>query len=356
MQLRASLGTLVHLGIKKIRMDVPLNTGYFLVGRGCRGRCHFCVQSFEAHGRKDKLSRIIWHWIDVDSLKDHREKLGTLERICFQCLDYPGLQRELTSLIGYFRNEIGYCGSLSASLNPFSLEELVELRRAGLDNVSIPLDVPTGTLYQMIKGKRTGEEMSTESLNEVQGLRHEINSFEQAIQLLEGSVSVFGEGKVTTHLIVGLGENDREMIERLHWLGKRKINVGLFAFTPLAGTPMHDRVPPTIGRYRAIQLSYYLLAVKELAMNIFNFGPEGQLVGYDEGNLPEGVRREINGKDFFGGVCFRTTGCPDCSRPYYNEKPGRTPYNYPRALSPKEIKDARAAIWNYFANGTDASK
>ena len=36
------------------------------------------------------------------------------------------------------------------------------------------------------------------------------------------------------------------------------------------------------------------------------------------------------------GQAFQTSGCPGCNRPYYNERPGRTMFNYPRPLTPEE--------------------
>ena len=39
---------------------------------------------------------------------------------------------------------------------------------------------------------------------------------------------------------------------------------------------------------------------------------------------------------------FRTSGCPGCNRPYYNERPGQIPYNYPRPPTPAELADAVA--------------
>jgi len=32
-----------------------------------------------------------------------------------------------------------------------------------------------------------------------------------------------------------------------------------------------------------------------------------------------------------------TSGCPNCNRPYYNEKPSGPIYNYPRPLKKEEI-------------------
>jgi biotin synthase-related radical SAM superfamily protein len=40
------------------------------------------------------------------------------------------------------------------------------------------------------------------------------------------------------------------------------------------------------------------------------------------------------------GEAFRTSGCPDCNRPFYNEHPGGPLYNYPRPLTAEEAARA----------------
>jgi biotin synthase len=37
------------------------------------------------------------------------------------------------------------------------------------------------------------------------------------------------------------------------------------------------------------------------------------------------------------GKPFLTSGCPDCNRPFYNEKPSGPIYNYPRNIRHEEI-------------------
>ncbi len=44
------------------------------------------------------------------------------------------------------------------------------------------------------------------------------------------------------------------------------------------------------------------------------------------------------------GEAFRTSGCPDCNRPYYNERPGGPLYNYPRPLTASEARRELAAL------------
>jgi len=38
------------------------------------------------------------------------------------------------------------------------------------------------------------------------------------------------------------------------------------------------------------------------------------------------------------GEAFRTSGCPGCNRPYYNERPSGPFYNYPRGLTEEEAR------------------
>ena len=47
------------------------------------------------------------------------------------------------------------------------------------------------------------------------------------------------------------------------------------------------------------------------------------------------------------GIPFQTTGCPNCNRPFYNERPGKKLYNYPKILSSKEIDEIFKDIWDY---------
>ncbi|MEM2915121.1 MAG: radical SAM protein, partial [Candidatus Bathyarchaeia archaeon] len=44
------------------------------------------------------------------------------------------------------------------------------------------------------------------------------------------------------------------------------------------------------------------------------------------------------------GEPFKTSGCPGCNRPYYNERPGGPIYNYPRKPTSKEISEIEKQI------------
>jgi biotin synthase len=104
---------------------------------------------------------------------------------------------------------------------------------------------------------------------------------------------------------------------------------GLFAFTPVTGTVLAKREPPDIQRYRRIQVARYLMLNKVVRYDDMKFDENGLTShGVNEQTLACIVRT---------GKPFLTSGCPDCNRPYYNERPGGTMYNYPRKLTEDEI-------------------
>ena len=347
MRLRASFGTLVVLGIKNTRADFQLRTGYFLLGDGCRGGCGFCAQSRDSK-RSSRLSRISWPDIDFELLRNHKDYLLKLHRICIQCLDYPGLHVDLIRTITFFRKEMGFPGLLSASINPLPKGQLMVLKEKGLDNVSVPLDLPTEELHEKVKSKYDYQKPTSVLTSGTEESTKCGRSFKGVLKGLEDSLKIFGKGNVTTHLIVGMGENDKEIIGAFDQLDKRGITVGLFAFTPLPHTPMENKEPPSIGRYRGIQLASFLMDVKELPGDVFIFDGNGKLDGLKTEEVPREILTEISPDGrLFHGVCFRTSGCSGCTRPYYNEKPGQVPYNYPRSLSASEIEQGRAALMEY---------
>jgi biotin synthase len=58
----------------------------------------------------------------------------------------------------------------------------------------------------------------------------------------------------------------------------------------------------------------------------------------DEGRLTDfGVNRQTLIEILQTGEPFLTSGCPDCNRPYYNEKPSGPIYNYPRNLTEEDL-------------------
>ena len=187
-----------------------------------------------------------------------------------------------------------------------------ELKAAGTDRIGIAFDACTSELFDKIKGRK----------------RKSPYRWDGHLQAIETAQAVFGMGNVTTHLIVGLGESEHEAVEFLLDMYDRGLTVGLFAFTPIRGTELEDVSQPDLQVYRREQAVRYLLH-RNLIEN-------HQVIFTDEGKTRLDVDNDWLSNQLLSGDAFRTSGCPNCNRPYYNERPSGPMYNYPRRLSEEE--------------------
>ena len=149
---------------------------------------------------------------------------------------------------------------------------------------------------------------------------------------------VFGKGRTTTHLIIGLGETELEAVQLIQELIEQGITIGLFPFTPIAGTPLADQPHTSLSSYRRIQLAHYLISHGITNINQMNFSETSSEIdtfGIIEGQLDSIITT---------GQPFRTAGCPSCNRPFFTERPGGPIYNYPGILSPKDIQIIRKQL------------
>ncbi len=90
---------------------------------------------------------------------------------------------------------------------------------------------------------------------------------------------------------------------------------------------------PTLSSVVATAMHRYLIWSSESCATFgnFTFSATGQLLSFNLPRLPEILA---------DGVAFQTSGCPDCNRPFYNERPGGPMYNYPKALTSPQIEVA----------------
>ncbi|HVJ48226.1 radical SAM protein [Desulfitobacterium sp.] len=310
--IRCSLGTAKVLGLRKVKVDALPTTAYLLLGERCKFNCAFCAQARESGARADLLSRVSWpDYQDEEfsaSLKGLAAEEADFHRLCFQVVqDKEALQevKKWVSQVKTSRPELPVC----VSAGPRSIEEIGELIHLGAEHVSIALDAATPEIFAQMKD----------------------GSWDSRYLLLTEAAAHY-PGHLATHLIVGLGETEEEMLTRIQDLQDRGIIVALFAFTPVKGTRLEKVPQPKMEHYRRIQAGYYLVRKGLAQAENFRYA-EGKVVSY--GLALEQLKNALQ-----TGEAFRTSGCPDCNRPYFNETPGEELYNYPRPLLAGEIDKA----------------
>ncbi len=333
-KIRVSIGSASVLGLYGgARFKDPPTTCYLMtysagndpVGRRCLGNCGFCPQARDAESSLELLSRVTW---PVYHLKEVFTKLKYLspnkqfKRICVQTLNYTQNFEDLKYIITQIRRNNNT--PISIAIPPFTEEKLKELKRIGVERVGIALDASTQEIFDKIKGKG------------VDGPYR----WEHHFKTLENALNIFSEGKVSTHLIIGLGETSKDVAELIMRLSNMKITVGLFSFTPIKGTSLEKLSPPDLLRFRKIQLALYLIAKKNRTLNEITFNTRGDIIKFNLNKVE--LLQIIQESD-----AFLTTGCPGCNRPYYTSKPSGPIYNFPRKLTQEEMKIIYNSLLKY---------
>lgn len=318
MMIRCSIGTAKVLGLKKVRVDALPTTAYLMVGERCHFNCAFCAQARESSARADLLSRISWPKFQGESFLQglvHPDAQTVLQRICFQVVQDKAALEEAKEWVKSVKRKTNL--PICVSAGPRTLEEVKELLDLGIEHVSIALDAATPEIYNQSKD----------------------GSWVERLELLSASAEKF-PGRMTTHLIVGLGESEEEMVRCLQAMVDKGITVALFAFTPVKGTRMEGFKQPNMSHYRRIQVAHDVIRTCLARADDFQY-KDGQLTDFGI-SLDELQEKR-------GGEPFQTSGCTGCNRPYYNETPGEELYNYPKSLTSEEVENA----WAHVREGRD---
>jgi lipoyl synthase len=325
-QIRLSVGTAIVLCLIEGKLDAQPTTAYLMTYKTgkCSSNCSFCPQARGSHSNTELLSRVTWPnfpTANVLNALGASAKQGKIKRVCIQALNYPIVFTHLDALVKEIRKTLDI--PLSVSCQPLNTQNIELLAKAGVNRLGIALDAATETLFKQIKGSGAGGSYMWE------------NQFSQ----LNEALRVFGKGNVSTHVIVGLGETQKEALSIIQKCVDMGVLPALFAFTPVRGTAMENRSSPLLESYRRVQLASYIIVHNLSRFEDMRFNEKAELTGF-------GLNKEALMRLIEAGAPFLTSGCPDCNRPFYNEKPSGPLYNYPRKISPKEIEEIKKQVFD----------
>ncbi|MHA1614115.1 MAG: radical SAM protein, partial [Candidatus Thorarchaeota archaeon] len=243
-KVRLSIGTAVQLGLESGSRDPDFTTAFLMTYQEgkCEANCAFCPQARESSASSDRLSRISWPEFNLESIIGNWLPPGQFRRICVQTICYPDVVNDVVMIVGRLRQITKL--PISVAIHPVSKVDLKKLKDAGVSNIGIALDASTPDLFEKIKGEQRDSQYRWEKHN----------------QALQDALSIFGKGKVTTHLIVGLGESEFEAAKFILQMYQEGVTVGLFAFTNIRGTSLQDHPTPNLETYRRIQAVRHLVS------------------------------------------------------------------------------------------------
>lgn len=298
-KVRVSYGTAIVLGLVKARQDVAPTTAYLLWDRGCIGQCTFCHRA-NGNERSKKLARITWPEFE---LKDIANKLtgsnSPFKRVCLQTCFNPELESDLEQIVEQL---LSTGAIMSMTLSPTQSEFALKMLEKGVDHIGVGLDAACESTYSI----------------------HKKRNWQKDWPALKDLI-LKAQHKIEVHLIYGLGDSEEIFMKRIDKIVKLGGKVSLFALTPVNGGSQ-----PEMRSYRRVQTFRYLCENKNISISDCSFS-DGRLSGINVSKA--NLLALLN-----NGDAFRTSGCSDCNRPFYNESPGQEFYNFPRPLTSQEFE------------------
>lgn len=290
------------IGLVRAPVMAAPTTAYLMVGGRCSNDCGFCAQARSSEAGDTQLARVSWPQFPADEVvRALAGARSAFVRVCIQATGTPVSHSAVLRLLRRLQETVALPVDVSAL--PPSVAAMHELFAAGVDHLGFGVDAATPEVFARVKGE---------------GLER----YSEGIAVAASTYP----GRVAVHLIAGLGESERDMalaMQRYHDLGAV---VGLFALCPVPGTRMERLSPPDLGSYRRLQVARYLIAEGLGRADGFAYRHDGRIEGFG-GDVATHLA---------DGAAFRTSGCPGCNRPFYNERPSGPMYNYPRPLTADE--------------------
>ena len=337
---RISTAAAIELGLKPGRMMRGCHCGCINLLQsypgGCRANCTYCGLARERPGVAEESSfiRVSWplHATDLVAEKiAEKEARSTVGRVCIaQVQDYRAYPDLVDMTERVHRAAPAVPISALVSATTLNEKRLLRIQEAGADIIGVGLDAASEDLFHETRGK---------------GARGP-HSWDYHWKIVRAARRIFGPHKVNCHLIVGLGESDRDLVELFYQLKSEAIAAYLFSFNSEPGTVMQDVPRAPIRRLRRIQLVKYLIEKQDLPSEAVGFDEHGNLVRIeDRGHGSIDIDTAVE-----GGVPFMTNGCPDrdgklaCNRPFGSYRPGEEFRDYPFPPQQKDLSEIRGQL------------
>ena len=305
---------------------------------GCRANCAYCGLARHREAERDyadrNFIRVDWPAVPMDEIVDIVARdpgSSPFHRMCISMITHPRSDEDTVTVLKKWTSRIDPADiPVSILSNPTTMTrtDVERLRDLGADIFTVALDAATPAVFDRTRGK---------------GVQSP-HKWDKYWEILLDARDVFGPQKFGAHIIVGMGETEREVLE----LVQRLVDLGghshLFCFFPEQGSLM-DHLPATPrDQWRRVQLARYLLDYAGVRVDQMQFDGHGRVVGY---GLP---RAELDAV-IDDGVAFRTSGCPGkfredvsaCDRPYGDSPPSNIA-SYPFQPNRKDLRKIRRQL------------
>ena len=300
---------------------------------GCRANCSYCGLARHREEARDyadrNFIRVDWPTANYDEVIE-RVKAGNdkeqFQRMCISMITHPASDAATRVLLKKWVDALPHI-PVSILSNPTSMqrEDLVELKALGAEIFTVALDAVTPEIFESTRGKTVDSP----------------HRWEKYWQAIDWAAEIFGPEKFGAHLICGMGETEREILQVCQRIKDMGGHNHMFAFFPERGSMMEDWPAVDRAQWRRVQLARFVIDYAGGSVGDMRFDEAGQVVDF---GLPQDQVAELVNS----GKPFQTSGCPGsedkeisaCNRPYGDSPPGDI-LSFPFALNGNDVQIVR---------------
>ena len=282
---------------------------------GCAANCAYCGLARKRPGsyQEKTFIHVDWPIYPMDEvIAAVRAAPSYVKRTCISMITNGKCRRDTPAIARRLGAETSL--PLSVLVSPTVLEngDLRSMKDSGVDKVGVALDLVTPELFDRYRGRGVNGP-------------HDWQTYWDTLMTAR---DIFGSGNVGAHLMVGMGETEKEMVALMSRLWRLGVVNHLFSFFAEKGSGLGNRPQPAWGNYLRIQLARYLIEEGKSSYPEMDFDRKGRIRHF-------GIRLEKLDEVIDSGEPFMTTGCLGtdgevaCNRPFGNCLPDVKQWNYP---------------------------
>ena len=265
---------------------------------GCRANCSYCGLARHRDAKTDyaerNFIRVDWPTLRLDDMLARVAAVqpSPFERMCISMITHPSAEADTLAILKAWRAVSPIPVSILSNPTTMVRADIQALHDEGADIFTVSLDAATEPLFAEHRGRS----------------RRSPHKWRKYWDVFAHARDIFGPGRIGMHIIVGLGETDRDVLTLCRDLHAQGGHSHLFCFFPERGSLLAHLPAPPRGRWRRIQLARYLIEYANHPFTALHFDHAGALTDF---GLPPAALAPI----IATGLPFRTSGCPGATRP-----------------------------------------
>jgi biotin synthase len=300
----------------------------------CKASCAYCGLARTRPSGEDSFIRVEWPILETkETIQRIVRYRDNIRRVCISTVFHPSAVEDTLFIAGEILKSVDI--PLSALITPgiFGRHEMEGLKALGVDTLGIGLDAASERVFQRIRGDDVKVPLAWQTY----------------LTALREASEIFGAGKVSCHIIVGIGETDKELSEIFFHIKSLKAMIHLFSFYPETYSLMAKRRRPSLKRFRRAQLLCYLIENEIITPDSLDFDSKGRLIGIREvrRDRPLGlsIKKAIkSGRPFLTGGCPSSNGDIACNRPFGSYRPGEPFRDFPFQPTEQDIREIKREL------------